>query len=229
MNEKEIIYILSNELMPGIFKIGQTSDLIKRINTLNTGVYIPFKLVIAVEVENMKESEKALHVLFGKTRVGAREFFKIEPEKIIPYFRSLGKDITNSFIKPQQMIFKTAKIDGNFVTENKIIVDRRRNRINGAIFLKKVDGKYIVDGESIIDNRYFSPQINKDDYEKTIKFDQIMDAMNLTSREDAILAKYMFNSDIQKIARKLKMPQKMILKCLKRIEAKMEKVSHLLI
>lgn len=82
-----IIYVLTNEAMPGIVKVGLTTDSVEsRITQLSshTGVPLPFECYFAAEVTDCVKLEKTLHQLFSENRVNPkREFFKIDPEKIV--------------------------------------------------------------------------------------------------------------------------------------------------
>jgi hypothetical protein len=76
----EIVYILQNDAMPGIVKIGRTSsDLEGRIRQLDTtGIPLPFRCFYAAEVQNGSKVEERLHEAFGDMRVRERrEFFRI--------------------------------------------------------------------------------------------------------------------------------------------------------
>ena len=80
----EIVYILINEAMPGLIKIGRTnSDLATRIKGLyTTGVPLPFELFYACEVADADFVESNLHDAFGDHRVSkGREFFRLVPER----------------------------------------------------------------------------------------------------------------------------------------------------
>lgn len=82
----EIVYILTNEAMPGLVKVGRTEDLSTRISSLNssTGVPLPFECYFAAEVDDCVKLEKILHQLFSENRINPkREFFKVEPERVI--------------------------------------------------------------------------------------------------------------------------------------------------
>lgn len=81
----EIVYILTNEAMPGLVKVGKTnSDLAARIRQLFTsGVPLPFEVFYACEVSSATFVEAQLHDAFGDHRVGRnREFFRIAPERV---------------------------------------------------------------------------------------------------------------------------------------------------
>lgn len=83
----EIIYILVNEAMPGLVKIGRTTDdVASRMAQLSapTGVPLPFECYFAAEVEDACRLERLLHQLFSEYRLNPkREFFRLEPEKVV--------------------------------------------------------------------------------------------------------------------------------------------------
>lgn len=82
-----IVYVLTNEAMPGLVKIGLTGDKVEnRITQLNAvpGIPLPFECYYAAEVDDMKRVESLLHQLFSEHRINPkREFFKIDPEKVV--------------------------------------------------------------------------------------------------------------------------------------------------
>jgi hypothetical protein len=80
----EIIYILTNEAMPGLVKIGITSgDVSQRVKQLdNTSTPLPFECFYAAEVIDAAKAERAIHTAFGDHRVRlGREFFRLSPDK----------------------------------------------------------------------------------------------------------------------------------------------------
>lgn len=78
-----IIYILTNEWMPDLIKIGITTDLEKRLSDLyKTGVPAPFEVHAALEIDDYEELEKHIHGQFKSDRVQEkREFFELPPEQ----------------------------------------------------------------------------------------------------------------------------------------------------
>ncbi len=81
-----IIYILTNEAMPGYIKIGKTGDLASRVRDLSraTGIPLPFEVFYAAEVDDVDFVEKKIHEAFGRTRVAPnREFFTETPERVV--------------------------------------------------------------------------------------------------------------------------------------------------
>ena len=83
----DIIYVLTNEAMPGLIKIGLTSDSVEaRLTNLSshTGVPLAFECYFAAEVRNGARIERTLHQLFGESRINPRrEFFRLDPEKVV--------------------------------------------------------------------------------------------------------------------------------------------------
>lgn len=78
------VYILTNEAMPGIIKIGMTTTPIENrmLQLDTTGVPLPFECYYAARVNDQKKVEKALHEAFGDHRVRkSREFFRLDPYK----------------------------------------------------------------------------------------------------------------------------------------------------
>ena len=154
----EIIYILINEAMPGMCKIGQTSDLDGRIKTLYqgiTGIPLPFECFYAARVRNMKEVEDALHEAFEDYRVNPnREFFTIAPEKV----RAVLKVMALEDVTPRK-IFVEKK-------EERVALDKaRKNRerfnfnmvkipIGAELYFSRDENKKakVIDNRSIMFN-----------------------------------------------------------------------------
>ena len=96
MSDKKqgIVYVLSNPAMPGLVKIGQTTnEITNRMNDLNTtGVPLPFECLFACEVDDCKLVENSLHKAFYPNRINPkREFFEIDPDQAIVILRLFAK------------------------------------------------------------------------------------------------------------------------------------------
>jgi hypothetical protein len=79
-----IVYVLTNEAMPGLVKIGTTAgDVATRVKQLDTTCTpYPFECFYAAEVVDAQRVERAIHEAFGDHRIRKnREFFKISPDK----------------------------------------------------------------------------------------------------------------------------------------------------
>lgn len=99
--KKGIIYILTNESMPGLIKIGRTTNIKRRLQELDTtGVPTPFKLHYAIEVENHEEREQLIHQGLSEHRIRQnREFFKFEPESARALLQAIGgKEVNLEYI-----------------------------------------------------------------------------------------------------------------------------------
>ena len=92
----QIVYVLTNPAMPGLVKIGSTSqgEVDLRMKQLySTGVPVPFDCAFACRVPDAYKVEKAIHDAFGIHRINpTREFFKIEPERVISILKLLHVD-----------------------------------------------------------------------------------------------------------------------------------------
>lgn len=81
-----IIYVLKNEAMPDLLKIGRTDrDVLQRVRDLdNTSVPLPFQCLYAAEVNDAKFVEDRIHKTFADKRLRTnREFFRVALEQVI--------------------------------------------------------------------------------------------------------------------------------------------------
>jgi hypothetical protein len=96
-----IVYILTNEAMPGYVKIGKTTTSVKqRVLELSrsTSVPLPFECYYAARVADVSQVEKAFHDAFGDHRKNPkREFFVISPERVVAILKLLAlEEVTPS-------------------------------------------------------------------------------------------------------------------------------------
>jgi hypothetical protein len=107
-----------------IVKIGITQDLAGRLSTLySSGVPFPFQCIFACEVENYDVVEKDLHNALKDYRVNIkREFFKIEPELIIPLlkhfvgFREITLEVEEEIVKLDDSTEEVTQVPLNYDT-----------------------------------------------------------------------------------------------------------------
>ena len=100
------IYILRNETMPGLLKIGMTTQVpMERARDLHTtGVPAPFKVELTIYHEDCVKMERLIHLTLGQSRHSQRrEFFRIDlveakvrVSEIVLELCKLGKDIRES-------------------------------------------------------------------------------------------------------------------------------------
>ena len=130
MAENQIVYVLTNPAMLGLIKIGKTTQLEveDRMKQLyGTGVPVPFDCAFACQVKDATEVERALHFAFGNARINPnREFFRIEPERVIAVLKLLKvNEITTQF--EQQIKSETDSVDMESAVKLK---ESRRPRMN---------------------------------------------------------------------------------------------------
>jgi len=110
----KIVYVLTNPAMPGLVKIGYTTqaDANTRISQLySTGVPFPFDLRFACKVPNAEEVEKALHIAFAPDRVNPkREFFKIDADQAIAILRLLHVEDATHEVEQQPSLLDQQSI-----------------------------------------------------------------------------------------------------------------------
>lgn len=94
----EIVYILTNESMPGIIKIGRTNRTaeIRARDLDTTALPTPHEVHYAAEVEDSQQDEHWLHNIFADRRVrDNREFFTVDPERVVVALKRIEvRDVT---------------------------------------------------------------------------------------------------------------------------------------
>lgn len=128
----QIVYVLTNSAMPGLVKIGKTTqeEVDLRMKQLfSTGVPVPFECVFACRVPDASVVERALHHAFGQARINpTREFFRIEPERVISILqllhveevteqleRSIESDATQADLQAAEQLRKARRPRMDFV------------------------------------------------------------------------------------------------------------------
>ena len=89
---KGIVYVMTNEGMPELVKVGKTKDLKSRRQVLyTTGVPFPFVVHHAVEVADADKVERLVLEAFDDHRVNKkREFLEVAPEKVVAVMNLTG-------------------------------------------------------------------------------------------------------------------------------------------
>ena len=157
----EVVYVLTNEAMPGLVKIGFTADSVEaRLTALSaaTGVPLAFECYFAAEVRDGTRVEKTLHQLFAEARVNQRrEFFRLNPEKVVLAI-SIGdfRDVTpgSAPAEPEeQEALKRAKarrprirLDAIGIHPGDTLTFSRDESVVATV---AADGKVVYDGETL--------------------------------------------------------------------------------
>ncbi|MDR2941611.1 MAG: GIY-YIG nuclease family protein [Treponema sp.] len=107
------VYILTNDSMPGIIKIGVTEQesIEERIKSLdNTSIPTPFRFYFAIETDKHKEIENLIHNAFSDYRIRSnREFFEMDPERAVSALKISGAPeikLNNEMIDEKGIIIK---------------------------------------------------------------------------------------------------------------------------
>lgn len=124
----ESVYVLTNPAMPGLVKIGFTTqdDARRRIDALySTSVPFPFKIEFVCKVPDAAHVEQAIHIAFSPQRVNPkREFFEISPEQVIAILRLLHKkEITDEVVNQS----REGEVDDQSIAAGEIYTRRRPN------------------------------------------------------------------------------------------------------
>ena len=145
-----IVYVLTNPIMPGIVKIGMTDrpDVQSRMSELyTTAVPLPFECPIAWEIEDKEavEIERALHLAFGPNRINSsREFFEMEPEQVEVLLRVMpGRDVT------PQAVDQSISLDPNDRDASSKF-KRRQSQTNETEFLESLNENGTIVYERVI-------------------------------------------------------------------------------
>ena len=113
------VYILTNEAMPGIIKIGWTDNAVEqRMKELDkTGTPLPFTCFFAKRVDDPRFVESKLHEAFDEFRIREnREFFRMSADQAKAALEiASGEDVT-----PQGDVVETES--------DKVALDRERKR-----------------------------------------------------------------------------------------------------
>lgn len=121
----ECVYVLTNEAMPGLVKIGMAvgqSVEDRMRNLFSTSIALPFECYYAAEVGDARFVESSLHKAFAHVRVHPnREFFRISPEQVMAALRigairevTPGKDIIVEGIEDLEALDKARSRQKNF-------------------------------------------------------------------------------------------------------------------
>ncbi len=157
----EIVYVLTNEAMPGLIKIGLTADSVEaRLTALSshTGVPLAFECYFAAEVKNGVRIEKTLHQLFAEYRLNPkREFFRLDPEKVvlaisIGEFREVTPGIAQVEPEEQEALERVKarrpriRLDAIGIKAGDVL---HFSRDESILAIVAADGKVVFEGETL--------------------------------------------------------------------------------
>lgn len=119
LKDKGFLYCFYTDCMPGIYKIGLTTrSLEKRLKEANTGTYvppIPYRIVFAKKVNNVKEKEGKIHQLltrYSKRVNKKKEFFRITEDEVYLIFSLLDGQWVRGERKIKKKVSKSVSYIG---------------------------------------------------------------------------------------------------------------------
>lgn len=153
---KGIIYVCST-IVPGLIKIGRTTNFQARMRNLEENGYRNvggLQRRFAIEIENHEDVEQLLDDIFAKSRVGNTELFSLDINKIIQLLSSFdGKQIypTN---ETKQEVFENATeiVQSQMIPDGEYFLSRKVKGVEKTVTASMVvlDGKIILKKGSMI-------------------------------------------------------------------------------
>ena len=159
------VYVMSNEAMPGVYKIGCTyRHPSERANELhNTSVPKPFVVEYCINIDNYENIEKLIHKELSSYNFG-KEFFKCDLEKCILTIKHIAdrnSRYSEAYKDPQVKV----RVEGReFKYLRREQIDRdecdSKNVINWEEFYKKRDeSRNIINWEYLYKKRDVSRNV----------------------------------------------------------------------
>lgn len=104
MSEKGFVYIMTNQAMPGLLKIGRTSKLPEKraqdSDLASTGIPSKFEVQYYVLFDNMVLAEKKIHMNLNSYHY-KKEFFRVDIPTAIMVIESINLPFKKIFSKPE--------------------------------------------------------------------------------------------------------------------------------
>jgi hypothetical protein len=155
----KFVYVLSNESMPGIYKIGKTINIQTRLKDLDsTQTPTPFNVELLFECQDHDYVEKKMHKIFNNVRVRTnREFFKVDLSSV--------KEVFNLFdgkIVEFENILNTKNKNCNQAPQIVITMEEYKQKQRIGIERAKAEGKYTGRAPLIEDKIFLIKKLLKD-------------------------------------------------------------------
>jgi len=175
----DIVYVLTNEAMPGLIKIGLTGESVEsRLTALSshTGVPLAFECYFAAEVKDGARIERTLHQLFADSRINPRrEFFRLDPEKVvlaisIGDFREVTPGVAQVEPEEQEALEKVKarrpriRLDAIGIKPGDVLNFSRDESIRATV---AEDGKVLYEGELLSPSAAALKALHKLGYQTT--------------------------------------------------------------
>jgi hypothetical protein len=163
MTESGYIYVMGNDCMPGIFKVGFTlrtpEERLKEANKHDTfRPPLPYKICLSKKVKNAKEKEHALHKIISNyhERINPKqEFFRISLNELTLFFGLIDSETSTNTVNTVNLVETSSDLrennNNNEDTDEKLLSVRNETPI---IELKqkrkhKKCSKDLIEGQKI--------------------------------------------------------------------------------
>lgn len=144
------VYILTNDAMPGLIKIGMTTGLpeARAAQLQTTGVPLPFSVAHSVYSPDCASLEADVHQSLPDARVsGSREFFKHDVSEAIKLLDHLHLEQvyehTSKFTESHVLVHELAFVDPSFLEVIALLIDR------GAYEVPQILGEARCDDDGV--------------------------------------------------------------------------------
>lgn len=134
------IYVLGNDAMPGILKIGRTSRAPAeraRELSVSSGVPLPFEVLMAARFEDEVAAERECHQAMASVRVSrAREFFRSELLEAYGQLTMMTAEIEITAAGEAKLAHEADEVDRSFTEW----IERNRGNPDAAAFIEAWEG-----------------------------------------------------------------------------------------
>lgn len=91
LKDEGFVYLMVNDHMPGLYKIGKSINPKERSNQLSRATGVPGKYRVIAKIETPSHSwvEKTIHARLSEYRINGSEHFRIQPHQFTTEFKSV--------------------------------------------------------------------------------------------------------------------------------------------
>lgn len=91
LDDEGFVYLMANDHMPGLYKIGKSINPKERSNQLSRATGVPGKYKVIAKVETPSHSwvEKTIHARLSDYRISGSEHFRIQPLQFIAELKAV--------------------------------------------------------------------------------------------------------------------------------------------
>lgn len=171
---KGIIYVMKS-VVPGLIKIGKTSDFEKRMRELEQNGYrniTGLQRCFAIEVEDYDEKEKLIHTIFEKSRLSDTELFALDDNIVVQLLSAFDGKMIYPLSETKEEVFSEAtdNIQGKLIPDGTYKLARKKNEIKATAEIK--NGSWTIKKGSRLELKESKAVTKKC---KNIRFNMVLD------------------------------------------------------